>query len=109
MDLLLPAPSSDEWPPARFSSTPRGLSCRGPASLDVISARFHCRHRGAAMAGCVVYAKKLLLLVLLFGFGFPEFACAAIRYEVSLARPEQHLFHVAMEIPNVDSEVKLQM
>jgi len=48
-------------------------------------------------------------VVLLLGVCFPEFACAAIRYEVSLARPGQHLFHVTMEIPNVDSEVKLQM
>jgi predicted metalloprotease with PDZ domain len=36
-------------------------------------------------------------------------ASAAIRYEVSLARPEQHLFHVKMEVPDVKDEVKLQM
>jgi len=34
---------------------------------------------------------------------------AAIRYEVSLAHPEQHLFHVSMEIPDVQGELKLQM
>jgi predicted metalloprotease with PDZ domain len=34
---------------------------------------------------------------------------AAIRYEVSLANPEQHLFHVTMEIPDVHDELKLQM
>jgi predicted metalloprotease with PDZ domain len=34
---------------------------------------------------------------------------AAIRYEVSILHPEQHLFHVSMEIPNVQSELKLQM
>jgi predicted metalloprotease with PDZ domain len=34
---------------------------------------------------------------------------AAIRYEVSLAHPEQHLFHVSMEIPDVRGELKLQM
>jgi len=34
---------------------------------------------------------------------------AAIRYEVSLAHPEQHLFHVSMEIPDVHGELKLQM
>src|SRR6516164_981551 len=34
---------------------------------------------------------------------------AAIRYEVSLAHPEQHLFNVSMEIPAVQGELKLQM
>lgn len=34
---------------------------------------------------------------------------AAIRYEVSLTHPEQHLFHVKMEVPDVKGEVKLQM
>jgi predicted metalloprotease with PDZ domain len=34
---------------------------------------------------------------------------AAIRYTVSLAQPERHLFHVTMEIPNVQGELKLQM
>jgi predicted metalloprotease with PDZ domain len=32
-----------------------------------------------------------------------------IRYEVSLAHPEQHLFHVVMTIPNVTGEVTVQM
>jgi predicted metalloprotease with PDZ domain len=34
---------------------------------------------------------------------------AAIRYTVSLANPEQHLFHVTIEVPEVQDEVKLQM
>ncbi len=34
---------------------------------------------------------------------------AAIRYEVSLAHPEQHLFHVSMEIPDVQDELNVQM
>lgn len=34
---------------------------------------------------------------------------AAIHYEVSLANPEQHLFHVSMEIPDVHDQLKLQM
>jgi predicted metalloprotease with PDZ domain len=33
----------------------------------------------------------------------------AIRYDVSLAHPEQHLFHVAMEISDVPGSVTLQM
>ena len=36
-------------------------------------------------------------------------ADAAIRYEVSLAHPEMHLFHVSMEVPDVNGEVNLQM
>ncbi len=34
---------------------------------------------------------------------------AAIRYDVSLAHPEQHLFRVTVEVPDVQGEVKLQM
>jgi hypothetical protein len=48
------------------------------------------------------------LFVLLFlGFGTPT--GATIRYEVSLAHPEQHLFHVTMTIPDVNGEVTIQM
>ena len=36
-------------------------------------------------------------------------ASGAIRYTVSLAHPEQHLFRVSMEVPEVRGEVKLQM
>jgi predicted metalloprotease with PDZ domain len=34
---------------------------------------------------------------------------AAIRYDVSLAHPEQHLFHVTVEVPGVNGHVDLQM
>jgi predicted metalloprotease with PDZ domain len=34
---------------------------------------------------------------------------ATIQYSVSLAHPEQHLFHVTMTIPNVNGEVVVQM
>ena len=34
---------------------------------------------------------------------------ATIQYEVSLAHPEQHLFHVTMTIPDVTGEVIVQM
>ena len=40
---------------------------------------------------------------------FPQASRAEIRYSVSLAHPEQHLFHVSMEIPDVKDELKLQM
>jgi predicted metalloprotease with PDZ domain len=48
----------------------------------------------------------VFLLVTLF-FAAPVFA--AVRYEVSLAHPEQHLFHVTVEVPDVQGDVKLQM
>ena len=34
---------------------------------------------------------------------------AEIRYTVSLAHPEQHLFHVTVEVPDVKDQVELQM
>jgi predicted metalloprotease with PDZ domain len=46
------------------------------------------------------------LLVLL---GFGSSSSGTIRYEVSLAHPEQHLFHVTMTIPDVAGEVTVQM
>ena len=48
---------------------------------------------------------KLLLLLLFVSSP----AVAEIRYSVSLAHPEQHLFHVSMEIPDVRGEMTLQM
>jgi len=42
-------------------------------------------------------------------FFSPRPSQATIRYEVSLAHPEQHLFHVSMEIPDVQGELTLQM
>lgn len=50
-----------------------------------------------------------LALSLLFGSLFAGTLHAAIRYEVSLAHPEQHLFHVKMEVPDVKDELTLQM
>jgi hypothetical protein len=42
-------------------------------------------------------------------FWLANSAKAAIRYEVSLAHPEQHLFHVTMQIPDVTGDVTVQM
>jgi len=36
-------------------------------------------------------------------------SCATISYSISLANPEQHVFHVTMTIPDVTGEVTLQM
>jgi predicted metalloprotease with PDZ domain len=49
------------------------------------------------------------LLCFLFLLLFSSAGRATIRYEVSLAHPEQHLFHVTMTIPDVVNEVTVQM
>jgi predicted metalloprotease with PDZ domain len=51
----------------------------------------------------------LALLFFLFLLISNSSSSAAIRYEVSLAHPEQHLFHVTMTIPNVVNEVTVKM
>ena len=50
-----------------------------------------------------------VLLCISFFFAFSLSGNATIRYEVSLAHPEQHLFHVTMTIPDVTGEVTVQM
>ena len=55
-------------------------------------------------------ATRLAATVLLstcFLFAHP--ANAEIRYTLSLAHPEQHLFHVTVEVPDVQDHVDLQM
>jgi predicted metalloprotease with PDZ domain len=52
---------------------------------------------------------RLALSLLLLPAVLAGAARAAIRYEVSLARPEQHLFHVKMEVPDVKDQLTLQM
>lgn len=51
----------------------------------------------------------LLFLSLFISLFLPTPTPAAIRYAVSLAHPEQHLFHISMEVPDVHGELKLQM
>jgi len=53
-------------------------------------------------------AASFLLFALLTLFASSRLG-AAIRYEVSLSHPEQHLFHVSVEVPDVQGELKLQM
>ena len=50
---------------------------------------------------------QLTALFLLIIVASPCFA--AIRYTVSLAHPEQHLFRVSVEVPDVHGELKFQM
>ncbi len=49
------------------------------------------------------------VFALLSAASFSTAAQAAIRYEVSLAHPEQHVFHVTMQIPEVTGEVTVRM
>ncbi len=55
----------------------------------------------------ILRISALLCLLFLLITGSPS--SATIRYEVSLAHPEQHLFHVTMTIPDVVNEVTVQM
>ena len=56
------------------------------------------------------FATHLAAFGLLFAFfALAHPAKAEIRYHVSLAHPEQHLFHVTVEIPGVNDHVDLQM
>jgi predicted metalloprotease with PDZ domain len=50
-----------------------------------------------------------VILGCLCGFGLAAPASRVIRYEVSLAHPEQHLFHVTMQIPDVQGDIVVQM
>ena len=54
-------------------------------------------------------ARFFAFLTLLLHFGFCSSLQATIRYHVSLAHPEQHLFHVTMTIPDVEDEVFVQI
>ena len=67
------------------------------------------RTRGIARIRCahslIAVSTRVILLALLL----VSPALGTIRYEVSLAHPEQHLFHITMEVPDVQGEVKLQM
>ena len=56
-----------------------------------------------------VSTAPLSLLVLAVSLLCSPGASGAVRYTVSLAHPEQHLFRVSMEVPEVRGEVKLQM
>ena len=79
-----------------------------PARTKVVSRPKRPR-RGPQLPNSPSAVKYLLGIALLLAVFFPSSAAAAIRYEVSLDHPEQHLFHVTMEVPEVHGEVKLQM
>jgi predicted metalloprotease with PDZ domain len=54
-------------------------------------------------------ARFLRFLMVLLGFGCCSSLQATIRYDVSLAHPEQHLFHVTMTIPDVNDQVTIRI
>jgi predicted metalloprotease with PDZ domain len=56
-----------------------------------------------------IYRAPFTLVALAFALVLSVRADAAIRYQVSLAHPEQHLFHVQMEVPDVQDHLSLQM
>jgi predicted metalloprotease with PDZ domain len=49
------------------------------------------------------------LFVVFLGLNFSCSVRATIRYDVFLAHPEQHLFHVTMTIPDVEDQVVVQI
>ncbi len=49
------------------------------------------------------------LFLILLTLGFPRFAAATISYQLSLANPAQHLFHVTINIPDVHGDLTVQM
>jgi predicted metalloprotease with PDZ domain len=49
------------------------------------------------------------MVFLLCALGCASSSVATIRYEVSISRPEQHLFHVTMTIPAVSGGVTVQL
>jgi predicted metalloprotease with PDZ domain len=63
-----------------------------------------CRDRRSLRAASFsrrLVREILCLLALLAALGLAPSAFATIRYQVSFSQPENHLFHVRMEIPNV--------
>jgi predicted metalloprotease with PDZ domain len=72
--------------------------------------------RGSANAGIPFHGKvirhrrwQIAVVALMLLALFTQPSSAAIRYTVSLVHPEQHLFRVMVEIPDVHGELKLQM
>jgi predicted metalloprotease with PDZ domain len=57
-----------------------------------------------------LYGVAQFIATLVFAYTLvPGRANAEIRYTVSLSHPEQHLFHVTVEVPDVEDHVELQM
>lgn len=55
------------------------------------------------------FRNRCILFAVSFLFIFVPASTATIRYNISIAHPEQHLFHVTMTISNVDGEVAIAL
>ncbi len=53
--------------------------------------------------------RALVVLQIFFGLMLVSPCKATISYEISLAQPSQHLFHVSINVPDVHGELLLQM
>ena len=70
------------------------------------SSRLPFRVRGGGRRICCSLGASFFLFVLSL---CARPTAATIRYEVSLANPSEHLFHVTMTVPDVQGELTLQM
>jgi predicted metalloprotease with PDZ domain len=61
-----------------------------------------------AQRGICFFPRRAFSIFLFFGFAAAQ-AHATIQYEVSLAKPSEHLFQVTMTVPDVRGELTLQM
>ena len=66
------------------------------------------KSRSTCFSWCALAAFRALVLFFVVACCV-RCATATIRYEISLANPEQHLFRVTMTIPEVKDEVTVQM
>lgn len=90
--------------PKRFTERREAHSCIG---RGLLAPRYEGRRAPFVIARAGVSRVAAIFLLVLFLLC--SHAHAAIKYGVSLAHPEQHLFHVSVEVPNVQGEAKLQM
>lgn len=52
---------------------------------------------------------RAAILFLLIASIVPSRVFATIQYEISVAHPEQHVFHISMEVPGVQDELRVQI
>ena len=74
-----------------------------PSQIDIRATA--ATNNGSPLRRFAVFAA---IVVILFAFA-AQTSAAAIRYTVSIAHPEQHMFRVSMEVPDVHGELKFQM
>lgn len=67
------------------------------------------RNRSRSLLAVSLLFRLLLLTFVLFTGAFVAPAGATIQYEISLAHPELHAFHIKMTVPNVSGSLTVQM